>query len=220
MAQEILTTLQKKFIGLFAKNKFIKECFYLTGGTALSAYYLRHRYSEDLDFFSFKPVDILAIEVFLREIKSSLGILKIDFQQSFNRNIFFIHTKKEILKTEFTYFPFEQIEKPIHKDGILIESIIDLAVNKTFTIAQNPRSRDFIDLYLILNTLKGHSFEKFLKLARIKFDAQIDPFQLGTNLLKAKSLSDLPHMLQKIEHRQWRDFFIAKAKSLSKEILK
>jgi len=25
--------------------------FYLTGGTALSRYYLNHRYSEDLDFF-------------------------------------------------------------------------------------------------------------------------------------------------------------------------
>ncbi|MDR1696214.1 MAG: nucleotidyl transferase AbiEii/AbiGii toxin family protein [Endomicrobium sp.] len=25
--------------------------FYFSGGTALSEYYLRHRYSEDLDFF-------------------------------------------------------------------------------------------------------------------------------------------------------------------------
>jgi predicted nucleotidyltransferase component of viral defense system len=68
MAQEILTTLQQKFIHLFAKNELLKKYFYLTGGTALSAYYLKHRYSEDLDFFSLKPVDTLSIEVFLKEI--------------------------------------------------------------------------------------------------------------------------------------------------------
>lgn len=107
MAQEILTPLQKKFIELFAKNKPLKNRFYLTGGTALAAYYLNHRYSEDLDFFSLEPVDIMAIEVFLKEIKSQLRVLKVDFQQSFNRNLFFLHSENEILKTEFTYFPFE-----------------------------------------------------------------------------------------------------------------
>ena len=33
-----------------------------------------------------------------------------------------------------------------------IDSLIDIATNKIFTIYQNPRSRDFIDLYLILKT--------------------------------------------------------------------
>ncbi len=218
MAQEILTSLQKKFIKLFAENKPLKNRFYLTGGTALSVYYLKHRYSEDLDFFSFEPVDIMAIEVFLKEIKSPLHISKVDFQQSFNRNLFFLHSKNEILKTEFTCFPFEQIEKPALMDRIRVDSLVDLAVNKAFTISQNPRSRDFIDLYFILTKYKKFSFEKFLKLARIKFDAQIDPIQLGAQLLKAKDMQDLPRMLHKIDHREWRNYFIEKAKSLSKEI--
>lgn len=146
MASKILTTLQKNFIELFSKIKGLKSRFYLTRGTALAAYYLNHRYSEDLDFFSLNQVDILEINVFLKKIKTTLQIKKTDFQQSFNRNLFFLHTKKEILKVEFTYFPFEQIEKPIQKDGILIDSITDIAVNKAFTILQNPRARDFIDL--------------------------------------------------------------------------
>jgi predicted nucleotidyltransferase component of viral defense system len=32
--------------------------FYLTGGTALAAYYLRHRLSEDLDFFAEKEFEL------------------------------------------------------------------------------------------------------------------------------------------------------------------
>ena len=31
--------------------------FYLTGGTALSRFYLNHRYSEDLDFFTNRDTD-------------------------------------------------------------------------------------------------------------------------------------------------------------------
>ncbi len=220
MASKILTTLQKNFIELFSKIKGLKSRFYLTGGTALAAYYLNHRYSEDLDFFSLNQVDILEINVFLKKIKTGLQIKKTDFQQSFNRNLFFLHTKKEILKVEFTYFPFEQIEKPIQKDGILIDSITDIAVNKAFTILQNPRARDFIDLHFILEKYKALSLPKILKLARGKFDAQIDPLQLGTQLLKSKDIQDLPRMLQKIDHQQWRSFFINQAKLLSKEIFK
>lgn len=218
MAQEILTPLQSKFLKLFAENKPLKKRFYLTGGTTLAAYYLKHRYSEDLDFFSFGPVDILAIQVFLKGIKSPLHISKVDFQQSFNRNLFFLHLKNEILKLEFTYFPFARIEKPAPKNGIAIDSLIDISVNKVFTILQNPRSRDFVDLYFILNKYNKFSFERLLKLARIKFDAQIDPIQMGTQLLKAKDIQDLPRMLHEIDNHKWRNYFIEKAKSLSKEI--
>ena len=220
MAPKILNSFQQNFIKLFAKNRYFKSRFYLTGGTALAAYYLHHRYSEDLDFFSFKEVDLLELDAFLQEIKAPLKITKTDFQQTFNRNIFFLHAKKKILKIEFTYFPFEQIEKPVTKDGILIDSIIDMATNKTFTIFQNPRARDFIDLYFILKKYKNFSLPKLVKMARSKFDSQIDPIQLGTQLLKAKEIQDLPRMLKKINHSQWRAFFTNQAKSLSSQIFK
>lgn len=218
MAKEILSALQKKFISLLAKNKSLKEKFYLTGGTALAAYYLYHRYSEDLDFFSLKEINLLSINVFLKNIKAAIGIKKIDFQQTFNRNIFFLHTKNGILKVEFTYFPFEQIEKPLKKSGILVDSLIDIAANKTFTIFQSPRARDFVDLYCILQDYKKLSLSKLVKVARIKFDSPIDPIQLGLQLIKAKNIPDLPKMLKKVDHQEWRSFFIKQTKSLSKDI--
>ena len=52
MKQEVLTVTQKKAIAFVAKEVKLSR-FYLTGGTALSAYYLRHRISEDLDFSLF-----------------------------------------------------------------------------------------------------------------------------------------------------------------------
>ncbi len=48
---EILTDLQKKILNTFSDLPD-KEAFYLTGGTALSAFFLKHRRSHDLDFFT------------------------------------------------------------------------------------------------------------------------------------------------------------------------
>ena len=220
MAREILSPLQKKFISLLAENKPLKEKFCLTGGTALAGYYLHHRYSEDMDLFSLNQINLLELNVFIKEIKPILKIKKIDFQQSFNRNIYFLHTKNDILKAEFTYFPFEPVEKPIKRDGIFVDSIMDLAVNKAFTIYKQPRARDFIDLYCILSKYKAISFQKLLKMARIKFDSEIDPIQLGTQLIKAKDIQDLPCMLKKIDNKIWRRFFTDEAKILSKKIFK
>jgi predicted nucleotidyltransferase component of viral defense system len=47
--------------------------FYLTGGTALSRFYLNHRYSDDLDFFVHKKAD------FLDNVKEIIGRLKDKF---------------------------------------------------------------------------------------------------------------------------------------------
>ncbi len=47
----ILTEWQKVFLKAFASSD-LKEHFNLSGGTALSGFYLEHRLSDDLDFFS------------------------------------------------------------------------------------------------------------------------------------------------------------------------
>lgn len=48
---KILTPLQEEFIYTFSKSP-LKNRFFLTGGTALAAFYLEHRYSDDMDFFT------------------------------------------------------------------------------------------------------------------------------------------------------------------------
>lgn len=47
----ILSDFQKTTLSLFKKTPLAKT-FYLAGGTALSEFYLQHRKSEDLDFFT------------------------------------------------------------------------------------------------------------------------------------------------------------------------
>lgn len=53
----ILTKEQKFLLDLISKNKYFADTFYFTGGTALSEYYLRHRFSDDLAFFSQSKIE-------------------------------------------------------------------------------------------------------------------------------------------------------------------
>lgn len=51
MAQAILSSLQNEFLKKFFASP-VGPKFFLTGGTALSVFYLKHRVSYDLDLFA------------------------------------------------------------------------------------------------------------------------------------------------------------------------
>ncbi|TSC90394.1 MAG: hypothetical protein G01um10145_66 [Microgenomates group bacterium Gr01-1014_5] len=213
MAKTILTDTQKLLLDLISKKTDIVNNFYLSGGTALAEYYLQHRLSEDLDFFCMEEVDPMNIQVSLKSLQKEARIDKIDFQQSFNRNLFFLHHKEGVIKTEFTYYPFTQIEQPKVINGIKVDSLIDIATNKTFTIYQQPSSRHFIDLYLIIKT-KGWEFKDLIKKAKAKFDSPIDPIQMGQQLLKVTALEDYPALLTELPEKEWQDFWLKEAQNL------
>ncbi|OGG05819.1 hypothetical protein A2872_03045 [Candidatus Gottesmanbacteria bacterium RIFCSPHIGHO2_01_FULL_42_12] len=216
MAKTILTAVQKQILKTLSKDNGFVRNFYLTGGTALSEFYLHHRLSEDLDFFTETEVDKIWLNtissIIAKEIKA-----KKDIQESFNRNLVFFNSDNQVVKTEFTYFPMTQIEKPLILNGVPTDSEIDIAVNKFFTIYQKPSARHFIDLYLLVTT-KNYSWEQLKKLARIKFDTNIDPIQLGSQLVKARDISDLPKMLIKLPDEKWRKYFLQKARGLKSEL--
>ena len=214
----ILSSNQKKILLLLSREPQISGNFYLTGGTALAEFYLHHRLSEDLDFFSEKEFDPQAVFIIFSKLKKAAGIKKIDFQQSFNRNLYFLELSSgETIKTEFTYFPFPEIEKRKKIDGILVDGLLDIAVNKIFTVYQKPRARDFIDLYFIAQKT-GWTIGELVKKARIKFDWHIDPLQLGSQFMSAVEARDYPRMIKKIDQKTWQDFFIQEAKKLGKNI--
>lgn len=48
--------------------------FYFTGGTPLSAFYLFHRLSEDVDLFSEEEINLLPIIIPLLELKKAQNI--------------------------------------------------------------------------------------------------------------------------------------------------
>lgn len=220
MARQILTPRQRQFIQCVAQNPKFNSLFYLTGGTALAAFYLQHRFSEDLDFFSEQEIPPLEIAAFIRSLKKTLCFEKVDLQRSLNRNlIFFAFPKRQELKVELTYFIGSPMDTRKRIAGIQVDSLLDIAVNKAFTIAQNARTRDFIDLYLILRKTKW-KFQDLLQKARAKFDVYIDPLQIGSQLIRVTELKDYPRMIRNVKDSDWQAFFLNEAKRLKTKILK
>jgi len=101
-----------------------------------------------------------------------------------------------------------------------VDSLLDIAVNKLFTIYQQPRGRDYVDLFLIIQKEPSWDLSKLKKLARIKFDTTIDPLMLGKQLIKVSEMKDDPILIrQKLNLTKVEKWFIEQARELGKEIL-
>ncbi len=219
--ESILTFPQRQILNLVAGTPYFVERFYLAGGTALSEFYLKHRISEDLDFFSEnQEVNQFYIIRFFESKKRLLKLEKIETKRVLGLvSLFFHFADKSVLKIDFNYYPFPRMEKGLKYKGFEIESIYDIAVDKVHTIALNPRARDYIDIYFIIKE-KKYDFERLILDAKAKFDWDISPIDLGARLIEGSKLSDYPRMLVDIDHNEWKEFFIKEAMKLKKEIFK
>jgi len=192
------------------------NAFVFSGGTALCGFYIPYRYSEDLDFFSNHEFEINDLTMWLSAQKKQIGFISFDIQTSFNRNLIFLKYEDQTLKTEFTYYPFPSNHTEKYMN-ILVDSVSDIAQNKLFTIYQNPRLRDYMDLYMICTTY-DYSIEDIRRLAKTKFDWDIDPIQLGSQLLRSGEFQDSPRLLKDLDIHSMELYFREQASKLKTEI--
>jgi predicted nucleotidyltransferase component of viral defense system len=96
---KILTPQQKEFLDIVSEDKYLCKKFYLTGGTPLSAFYLYHRISEDIDLFCEEEINLLPIRAFLGKVQRKLKLKKIDHREWKQFFIdYAISLKKQIFK--------------------------------------------------------------------------------------------------------------------------
>lgn len=222
MAQgEGLTSRQKEFLAVVLQTPYILKKFYLSGGTALSSWYLHHRESFDLDFFSEKEeVNSDYLIKWLASQKDKLDTGDIAHEQQFGFNFFNLTYKNGgKLKVDFSYFPSERIEKGIVWNGLEIDSLYDIAVNKFHTIATSPRGRDYVDLYLILKQ-ENYPMDQLRKDAAIKHGVRPGTIQVAKQLLRGSEFTDTPKILVPINKEEMDKFFSDLAKSLEDGIFK
>ena len=138
-------------------GSFKKSGFYLAGGTAL-ALQLGHRTSIDLDFYSFKKIQIEKITHIL-----TTNLPKIKIIGTAEGTIF-----GKFKKTEFSlfYYPYKLLKAPILFEKILLASIEDIAAMKVAAVIQRGTKRDFIDIYYLL---KKYSLKKLIGLTLKKY---------------------------------------------------
>ena len=216
MGQEVLTPPQKVILQAVLSDANLAN-FYLSGGTALSAFYLHHRVSDDLDFFSFEKPDGVFIHAFAERLRDLLKTSSMRFERIFDRNLFFygISGGRE-LKIEFTHYPFRQLDPPSNFTGLAVDSLRDVAANKLMAMLDRFEPKDFVDLYFLLQDRK---LSEVWEDAQVKFGAKIDPLFLGGELAKARRVSALPKMLKPLTVHRLKNFFTQLARELAPDVL-
>lgn len=220
MAKTILTPFQQKLLDLIAEDPYITKHFYLTGGTALSEFYLKHRVSEDFDLFSENEVHLSPVVSFLTKIAPKIGILEREHRPFMGLHSFMLRLQGgRKFKIDFNYYPQPRISIKKKYKNLHIDSIYDIAVNKVHTMFMKPRARDYIDIYFIIAQEK-YPMEQLILDAKAKFDWHIDPLLLGSQLKKITDIADLPKMLVSFDQKDMEQFFLKLAKSLEGDIFK
>ncbi|MBI3443581.1 nucleotidyl transferase AbiEii/AbiGii toxin family protein [Candidatus Woesebacteria bacterium] len=212
----ILTKEQTLILDWVVKDDLLRQQFYFTGGTALATYYLGHRYSEDLDFFSEKKFDTQSIFTLLSEWAKKHNF-------SFNARlvgpvyICMLTFPSVQVKVDFGYYPYKRLRVGKDYHGLAIDSLLDIAVNKLLTIVQRGEIKDFVDLYFLLRTF---SLWDLIEGVRIKFSMELEPLLLAGNFLGVEDFDMLPKMVTPVKITELKEFFRKQAKRLGASVVK
>ncbi len=212
----ILTAHQKKVLKQFSLSD-MRDVFRLTGGTALSAFYLEHRLSEDLDFFSSQKIPLYSIERFLKALN---GVDEIVQTKLFDRQLFNLKlSDKTVLKLEFTFFPLVNIEAAASVENVAVDGLLDIVVNKLCAIADRLDAKDYVDVYVAMKQA-GFSLDELIKLAEQKCEIKGIGHVLKSRLLQVPEGLDRLPLKVAVTREEVESFFARHIRMMvKKEIL-
>lgn len=220
---EILENIQKEILNNLIFIPEI-ESFYLTGGTALSAFYLFHRKSNDLDFFTSEEELIMPFSLKIEETlkKKGLEIERTRGLRSFVELVVSSPSESTIvhlaLDSPYRLEPFINSE---NFQGLKIDNLTDIAANKLLALFERATLRDFVDVYFLIK----EKFKKadLIEKARTK-DPGFDIYWLGTAFERINEFSmDSPEMLLLVKPcsmKELQEFFNEWRREIFKEITK
>ena len=197
-----LTKLKKDFLKEFFS---IEKRFFLTGGSALGIFYLDHRLSYDLDFFTCEK------NINWKEIEGTIGLISNKIDASFEHiksaptfHRFQLVRNNEIELIDFVIEYVEQIDSVKNNiSGMIIDTKNEISVNKICTLLSRSETKDIIDLYFLHN--EGFDIVKNIENAQKK-DAGLEPAILSF-LLSSITIKDIPnYMLKEISVNEINSF--------------
>src|SRR5262249_7492199 len=98
--------------------------------------------------------------------------------------------------------------------GLVVESLLDMTVNKIQALITRFRPRDFVDLYFLLREGPEQDLDRLLDFVRAKFDAGADRLALAQSMLRVSAIDEFPAMLRPVTRDEIFAFFEAQARAL------
>lgn len=211
----ILTPYQIEILKLFFATDFAKT-FFLTGGTALSAFYLAHRDSKDLDLFSIEPFDSQQLDLTIVDIAQKLNCEVVTKVKSTTYNEIYLENKQDnwtqridVVKEQPKRFgEIEVVE------GVQVDTLENIGSNKICAIFGRLEIKDYIDLYTII-TKTNFTFDQLFELAKQK-DLGLNEFTFASTIADVGQIELWPKILIDLDKSAMLTYY----KNLVTELLK
>lgn len=216
MKNKILTEKQQVLIDNLPDG--ILASFYLTGGTALSAFYIEHRLSKDLDFFTDTEEQMPPIEFLTALIRRLPSVKDIRYERLFDRRIFEVVFKdSDTLKVEFSTYPFKSVEERTKVGRLVVDSLLNIVTGKLFALTDRYDPKDFVDLYFVLRNY-DRKLDDLIRKTEERFEISGLEYIIPERILLVKRIGpdDLPIMLKEINAQEMKRYFLGKASELVK----
>lgn len=213
---EIAALLKKLLNDIIKAGVLPKDC-YLAGGTAVY-FYLNHRLSRDLDFFS---LNVFHSEIILKRFENHFEV-KIEILE---KDTIIIYLTKEKIKFSLFHYPYPLLNNLHFKEinnhmECPIASFLDIIAMKIIAIVQRGSAKDFIDLFFLLEKMKLQ-FHEIVGLVKKKYGVEdryeyqiktaITYFDDADQEVSDIYLIDKKDNLEMISEKNWNDikyFFI------------
>lgn len=185
-ARGVITTLQRDLLALFASLPD-QQYFYLTGGTALAEFYLGHRLSFDLDFFTSQDGLIQPFSYQLEKACEKHGC-HVKVVRRFATFVqFTVDRGDESHKIDLALDSPFRFESTVQADyGGYVNDFTDLKVDKLLAYFGRAEPRDAIDLHFLMQL---EPLDVLLELAPQK-DPGFDLYWFAVALNRAKIFPD------------------------------
>jgi len=212
----VLTPYQTRILKIFFASNLGQQ-FFLTGGTALAAFYLGHRHSQDLDLFTLQNFDSLELEKLVEKIAREVSaVVKTKVKTSDYTEIY-LENREEVWIQRLDFIKEQPVVfgKRVEVDGIVVDSLENIASNKILTIYGRLEPKDYLDLYFILRETDLGFTELFEKTK--KKDTGLHEFYFANIVAEAiGNLKHFPETLKPFDSRELFDFY----SKLSERMLK
>jgi len=182
----LLTGIQRDCLALLS-TLADQDQFYLTGGTALAEFFLAHRLSYDLDYFTTEDNLILP---FSRRVESAFrdGDWGVNVVRRFATYVEFrLESASEALRVDLALDSPCRFQDPRPSEyGVLVNDYTDLKTEKVLAYYGRAEPRDAVDLYFIL---RRDSLDDLMALAAQK-DPGFDRYWFAVALHRARAFPE------------------------------
>jgi hypothetical protein len=206
---KILTPLQRDVLVAFFEGYPESQAFFLTGGSALAEFYLRHRYSDDLDIFTMIPETFRQVDPIVRDIATRLSLRVRESRRFADFAQYFLEGDAypgSVLKVDWVRDVNVQFGEKVKHGSVIVDSLVDITTNKICAILGRTEIKDFVDLYILLKE-GDFAFDDVFTMAKEK-DLGLTEFYFAGMLREVEKVKMLPRMVRPVTLQEVQDFFL------------